>query len=343
MTKARSYRLFILTVLVCAETLACQSIADKTRAESYTGSSKEELLLSIPQDLGKLAALGPYNTQVFRNIPITLSPNDQIVADFFETQSQQIKPILIISHGNKSSKNSHFEQAKQIASWGINVLTVSFPNTGQWLKNGNRLLKVSQIVSKTPWIFSSHINPEKIIIAGHSFGGSATAIAMGSEAPALGAILLDPALYSKSVIGKLRQITKPMILIGADPRVFKSRERATFYNETRGPMYEISIKDAYHDDAQNPSIRQVTNIFSYDPLVSQDRQKLFAAAITLSVLSLANNGELQAAWNTLARSAKTSLNLIANRFKAQPTTTKLSLLNQNSIHPNNRTWDRNIQ
>ena len=50
-----------------------------------------------------------------------------------------------------------------------------------------------------PKLLDEKIDHEKIILVGHSFGGSAISIAVGKGAPAAGLILLDPALISKGV------------------------------------------------------------------------------------------------------------------------------------------------
>src|SRR5690606_36893860 len=144
-------------------------------------------------------------------------------------------------------------QAERIASWGMHALVLQLPNEGRWICNGATIYKLVEYLRD-----GSNINPRidrsRIILAGHSFGGSAITIAAGMGAPVLGLILLDRAVVHEQVKTYLIKLTLPVMLLGADRTVFRSRKRRYFYQYPRGDVREVSVRGATHDDAQFPSM-----------------------------------------------------------------------------------------
>ena len=86
-------------------------------------------------------------------------------------------------------------------------------------RNGRMLAQVTELLQKNPALLNANIDGGKILLVGHSFGGSSVAIAMGDGAPVLGGVLLDPAIADGDLRGALGRIKKPLILIGADEYV----------------------------------------------------------------------------------------------------------------------------
>jgi dienelactone hydrolase len=277
--------------------------------------SQSPLKLDLPQNLEGYEQFGPFAVDITENMPLPLNTREYCLANVFSPVTRNLSPLIILSHGNRGSKESFYEQAKHLASWGFHVVTPTLPNYGQWLENGNRLVSLSRLIQDAPWLFASNIQTEKIILAGHSFGGSAVALALGSGASVMGGILLDPALYAPAVTTSLRQNIKPIMVLGADTKVFRSRRRSSFYKETKGKAYEVSIKDSHHDDAQNPSIREIANILNFDPLTAAQRQKSFAAALTAAATSLARSGDFANAYKMFQRDQQIRLILVAHRSK----------------------------
>jgi pimeloyl-ACP methyl ester carboxylesterase len=273
------------------------------------------LNLELPHELENYEQFGPFAVDITENMPLALSTKEHCLVNVFSPITRNLLPLIVLSHGNRGTKESFFEQAKHLATWGFHVVTPSFPNYGQWIENGQRLASLSRLIQDAPWLFAANIQTEKIILAGHSFGGSAVALALGSGAPAIGGILLDPALYSPAVATSLRQNLKPIMVLGADTRVFRARRRSSFFKETRGKAYEISIKESHHDDAQNPSIREIANIFNFDPLTASQNQRRFAAALTVAANSLARSGDFAVAYRIFQREQQQRLTLVAHRAK----------------------------
>jgi len=60
------------------------------------------------------------------------------------------------------------------------------------------------------------IDAGKIILVGHSFGATAVGAALGDGAPVVGGVLLDPAGIGRQLPQSLKQITVPVMVIGAD-------------------------------------------------------------------------------------------------------------------------------
>ena len=238
---------------------------------------------------------------------IPLNPEESVSLDLYLPKQAQKSPLLIFQHGNKASKEYHSEQAKLAASWGFTSITVKQPNQGQWLENGMRLQKLTELLSLWPSLLKDSFDPKKIILVGHSFGGSAIAIAAGNGAPAKGLIFLDPALVHKSVLAKLNKAKLPSILLGADESVFKSRKRQLFFEQINGPISEISIKGATHNDAQFPNIFQWKQYVGLKPLPQEKKQRQFAAAIIAAAFSLAEGGSPFYFMNSIKGSTKITL------------------------------------
>src|SRR5205085_8583244 len=116
-------------------------------------------------------------------------------------------------------------------------------------------------------------------LVGHSFGGSAVAVALAEGVPAAGGILLDPAAIGKDLPNYLRRINKPVMLLGADDDVGSTRNRDYFYRFIRSGIAEISIRDAAHEDAQFPSEFSLQN-FGIDPHTTEELQVTFVSALT---------------------------------------------------------------
>jgi hypothetical protein len=114
---------------------------------------------------------------------------------------------------------------------------------------------------------------------------------MAEGAPAVGGILLDPAVLGIDLPRFLRQITTPVMLLGADEHVAMARNRDYFYRFVRTGIAEVSIKDASHEDAQYPADSGA---------VTEELQVSFVSAITSAAFSFATNGNLEYAWSSFA-------------------------------------------
>jgi pimeloyl-ACP methyl ester carboxylesterase len=183
----------------------------------------------------------------------------------------------------------------RLASFGMHALVLQMVNRAQWLKNGDLLARVVSTIHEDENKLDTRIDRGNIVLAGHSFGGSAISIAAAKGAPVRGLILLDPAVVSKALRDELSKIRVPVVLLGADRSVFKSRQRRLFYRLISGEMAEVSIAGATHDDAQYPSMFALTG-YGIDPFTSRDKQSLFAAALTTSAFSLTATGRIDFAW-----------------------------------------------
>ncbi|WP_159455709.1 alpha/beta fold hydrolase [Pseudobacteriovorax antillogorgiicola] len=266
---------------------ACSSVPFEPKDYSRGYSDIRLLMNHRPPTVDDFFNQGPVLFERDQNLEIQLTHQESILVDLFLPKQKKPSPLLVFQHGNHSSKNYHQYQALLAASWGFNAMTVEQPNKGQWLENGKRLKKLVDLLSTWPKFLDSRYNPDKIILVGHSFGGSAIAIAAGMGAPVDGLIFLDPALVHRSVIQSLKKINAPSILLGADEKVFRSRRRHQFYRHVKGPMLEVSIKNATHNDAQFPNMFSWKQAFGLAPTTDEDRQKQFAAAIVAAAFSIA--------------------------------------------------------
>jgi len=143
----------------------------------------------------------------------------------------------------------------------------------------------------------------RIILVGHSFGGTSVAIALAEGAPAAGSILLDPAGVGKDLPRFLRQVNKPVMLLGADEKASSTRDRGDFFRYIRSGIAEVSIKDAIHEDAQYPAELPL-QLFASDPSTTEELQITFVSALTSAAFSLAYTGKLDYAWTSFGDAIK---------------------------------------
>lgn len=272
-----------------------QADLDEDGAVSFT--EVRRLLMKGRPDLSDFSQLGPVAYDVRENRALKAG-DDTIVFDEATPDSASPTPLVIIVHGNHSRKEAHRYQAERLASFGIHALVLQVPNYSQWMKNGRRVKAFVERIHDAPGLLKGDVDPEKIILVGHSFGGSAVTIAAGRGAPVKGLILLDPAVVSRHVQKYMPRVGAPVMLLGADKEVFRSRQRRLFFRGVAGEVGEVSVRGATHDDAQNPSMYSLS-AFGFDPFTSRDKQEVFTAALVATAFSLGATGKLDFAWQAM--------------------------------------------
>lgn len=265
--------------------IACQTLDSNTsKRKPINWQSLKEKQLKSGFSLDAYTNVGPFSYQVYRNFNIPLSPTEILKVDLHWPDHANQAPLVIFVHGNGFNKEVHTEQAMHLASWGFYALTVEVPNRGQWLENGNRLAELVSLVYAYPPLLNENIDIQNLILIGHSFGGSAVTIAASKNSHVKGLILLDPAVVSQSLFMTMKKVSIPVILLGADPKVFQSRKRWQFFRYLGGSVAEVTVKGATHNDAQLPSIHKVN--WGFDFTTHENIQRRFLALITASVFSL---------------------------------------------------------
>lgn len=248
-------------------------------------------IIVLAPDIGRFQERGPFEVSEQLEREVTMDLEKTIVVDHFAAQTQDKLPVVIISHGNFSGKNAHRIQARRLASWGFHVVTLELPNRDQWIQNGEVLRRFSEMVHNVPLLLGVNVDTTKIVLVGHSFGGSASILAMGRGAPVIGGILLDPAVVHDNVVLAMKKIDLPMVLLGSDPKLFVARGRKKFSENMSGELLEISVPRSTHDDAQGPSMYS-RSALGVDPYTSNDRQKVFGSLLTVAVLGMTSSGTL---------------------------------------------------
>lgn len=228
---------------------------------------------------------GPFFVKSHLAYEIQISPQLKIKTDLFLPTHEAKAPIVVFVHGNGSNRWAHRNQCQRMASWGYYAVCAQVPPRGQWVQNGWLVKDLARYLKKWPEILSPYADPARIYLVGHSFGGSAVSMAAGLGAPVSGLVLLDPAVVHSRVEEFLGRIRVPMILLGADRKVFRARKRALFYTKYRGPALEVSLKGTTHNEAQYPSMLEAT-LFGIDPTVEEWAQERFTASILVALLSM---------------------------------------------------------
>lgn len=253
-------------------------------------SDMEHKLLSQKPDLAQFRLRGPFAVITHSNHEIRPSAAEPIIGDLYLSTHAGRAPLVILLHGDQNSKDDHAYQALHLATWGMHSLSLQLPNKGPWSNHGRTLARLVDFIQKHPEDIDARIDPRKIILVGHSFGGSSVAYALGLGAPVAGGVLLDPAAIGRDLRTFLRKIDKPVLVLGADENIIQANGRENFYRYIRGNVAEISVWDADHDDAQ----------FSLDVDTPNEQQLGFVSALTAAAFSLAATGRLDYAWSSFS-------------------------------------------
>ncbi len=230
-------------------------------------------LLSNKPDVERFRDRGPFRVTVKNDIDIALSVKEHIKADLY------------------------------LATWGMHSLALSLPNHGPWTTNGNALLRVVNLLHTRPEILDNRIDPARIIVAGHSFGASALAVALGKDAPALGGIMLDPAGVGRNIPPYLRKMRAPVVVIASDDRITMTRNRGYFFTNIPANVVRVSITNASHEDAQFP-LEPAAQTAESDTAPLEVLQMTYVSALTSAALSLGLTGKLDYAWESFAEGVK---------------------------------------
>ena len=263
----------------------------------------QRYLLGNKPDMEQFRDRGPFAVEVQKGFELNLSAAEPVKADLYLSSPAGKAALVIILHGYENAKEDHAYQALHVASWGMHTLALQLPNKGPWDENGKLLARIVEFIYRQPDKVDRRIDPGKIILAGHSFGGAAAAIALAEGAPAASSILLDPAGLDENMPKYLALIRKPVMLLGADERLSQTRDREYFFRYIRGGVAEISIKDAVHEDAQYPA-EFPFQLFGGDTAGVEERQITFLSALTAAAISFSATGKFDYAWASFNAAVK---------------------------------------
>jgi pimeloyl-ACP methyl ester carboxylesterase len=270
---------------------------DRTTLKPKTSLELQQYLVEHEPELQLFKSPGPFPVSVQQNRELRLSAKERVQADWYPAAPPERAPLVIFVHGHESSKAAHGKQAMHLASWGMHSLSVQLPGRGPWSNNGRTLARIVSLIQRSPEVIDSRINVNKIILVGHSFGATAVGVALAAGAPALGAIMLDPAAIGRDLPALLRKVQRPMMILGGDDELYSTRNREYFFQYSRGAVAEVSIKDATHEDAQYPSDYALKN-GGVDPNTTEELQITFVSALTAAAMSLAATGGFDYAWTS---------------------------------------------
>jgi pimeloyl-ACP methyl ester carboxylesterase len=288
---------FLVGLVFLALAAGCARLpTGATQLKAKSPSELRKVLLTSRADVDQFRLRGPFEVVTQKDRGLTLSATERIEGDWYLAAPAEKAPLVILLHGHENTKADHSYQGLHLATWGIHALIVNLPNQGPWTDNGRTLAKIAAAIRRRPDLVDSRIDINRIILAGHSFGGAAVAVALADGAPVAGGILLDPAAPGKEFPGFLRRVDKPVMLIGADEHYSPVANRGDFFRHIRKGIAEISVTDAHHDDAQ----------FALDPpydpesTSTEEHQVTFVSTLTAAALSLAWTGNLDYAWRSFS-------------------------------------------
>lgn len=251
-------------------------------ASNLSSCSTRSRAYSIPDDA---IAADAHKYQLFVNELLKIDNDNTISIDVAIPLNKIQPPVALILHGNRSKKEAHRNQIIALAKNGIMGIALQFRNMNQWYDNGILLAKIIPLLAQGITIQDRRLASDSIVLIGHSFGGYASAIAAGSSNRVKGVVLLDPAMFDLRGPVYIAKATAPIIIIGADKDVFRSRKRDLFFEATSSRTIELSVNGATHDDAQNPSMFALSS-YGYDPYTTPNIQALITHLIVESTKAL---------------------------------------------------------
>jgi pimeloyl-ACP methyl ester carboxylesterase len=290
------YGLLLALVLLALAAGCARMPTGVTPLKAKTSSELRKQLLESRPDAYLFRLRGPFEVETRNDREVDLSATEAVTVDWYLAAPAERAPLVVLLHGHENSKADHSYQGLHLATWGVHCVVVSLPNQGPWVDNGRALFKLVAALRSRPDLVDKRVDLNRIILAGHSFGGAAVAVALAEGAPVLGGILLDPAVPGKEFPKFLRRVSKPVMLIGADEYYSPVANRGDFFLHIRKGIAEISIAEAHHDDAQ----------FALDApedpesTATEEHQVTFVAALTSAALSFAYTGGLDYAWRSFA-------------------------------------------
>jgi dienelactone hydrolase len=305
----------LLLIALIAHSVGCSRRFPETEVTPIKTRDLAELqryLLSQKPDVEQFRLRGPFAIIERRDVEIPLPSGITVEADLYLCAAARKAPLVIVLHGYDNSKKDHAFQAMHLASWGMHSLAIDLPNHGPWIGNGRTLARLVEAIHQKPQLVDSRIDAGKIILAGHSFGATAVAAALGDGARALGGIMLDPAGIGRQLTQLLSRITVPVMIIGADEDIWPTRNRGQFYRFIPGGVGEISIRDTLHADAQYPN-QHTLRAFQDQPDDSEEAQIAFVSALTASAFGLAATGNIDYAWTSFENAIKKGVFFNARR------------------------------
>src|SRR5918993_3461353 len=305
----------LLLISLMAHAVGCARQFPTTKVTPIKAANPAELqryLLSRQSDVAQFRFRGPFAMVERRDLEISLDADLTVTADLYLCAAAGKAPLVIVLHGNNNSKEDHAFQAMHVASWGMHGLALDLPKRGPWIGNGRILAKLVDTIHRTPQLVDRRIDPDKIILVGHSFGATAVATALGEGAPALGGVLLDPTAIGRGLSQSLTRIAVPVMVIGADEEIWPGRNRGQFYRFIPRAVGEISIRDTVHEDAQYPK-QHTLRTFEDDPDETEEAQIAFVSALTASAFGLAATGNIDYAWNSFESAFKNGIFFNARR------------------------------
>ena len=295
-----------MLIALIAQSAGCAHQFPTTEVTTIKAATLDELqryLLSRKPDVAQFRSRGPFTVVERKNVEIRAASDSTVEADLYLCAAASKAPLVVVLHGQDNSKEDHAFQAMHLASWGMHSMALNLPNRGPWIVNGKTLAQLVEAVHRTPELVDDRIDPDKIVLVGHSFGAAAVAAALGEGAPAVGGVLLDPAGIGRQLPQLLKQIAVPVMIVGADEEIWPTRNRGQFYRFIPARVGEISIRDTVHADAQYPN-QHTLRLFEDHPDDTEEAQIAFVSALTASAFGLAATGGLDYAWSSFENGFK---------------------------------------
>ncbi len=173
-------------------------------------------------------------------------------------------PVVLFSHGLCGIPNQSVFLTTTLASWGFVVaapphpggeLTDGFPGCVGTLQDSfkNRVADIQFVIDQLLAInqqagsrFAKHLNPKRIGMSGHSFGGQTTMRVAAADKRVRAALALAPALYGPSVVD-LNVTIPTMIMTGdMDSLAPFDADAVPYYAECHGPRFLVKVLNTGH-------------------------------------------------------------------------------------------------
>ncbi len=292
-----------------------QPLTENLKSETFADVLRRSMQSS--KTFAEFSKVGPFEISEEPNTFLPIEAKGGVLADLYLSKHTDPAPLMIFVPSKNSYKEAHSEQGRWASSWGMHALVLQLPDDGEASDHGQSVAKVVRFLYAWPQFLSKSFDINRIILVGHALGGSAVSVALAQKVPVMGAILLDPSISHPKVRKALRSISVPVMLLGADEKISRSKKRSWFRKNISSSYTEFSIAGANTYDAQSPS--QISlDYWGMDLTTSSDLQLAFKAALVTSAFSLVQRGDFSFAHKAFSEAVeKGELLLRAHRVSSR--------------------------
>lgn len=175
---------------------------------------------------------------------IPRAKGEAMAADIFYPKKAEAAPVVILSPGGGAPTTRNYERfGRHFASWGYVAVVVAFNNRSAEERAVNFGEVADWLATRGPDSpLKARMNLEKLVAAGHSFGGYAAVLASQRDRRFTACLALAPSGPRGDF--SFDRAVPTLVLVGANDRFLPTDE--AIYEKLKGPRYFAAVKGLDH-------------------------------------------------------------------------------------------------